>query len=78
MWKANQKTTTLVLFLDSLSQSLSLSLSLQSRCNGKQLLEDVKEEIRYWKLMEEAQERTPWRTHFGRSYGPAARHYYYC
>jgi hypothetical protein len=39
----------------------------------KQLLGDLKEARRYWKLKEEAQDRTLWRTHFGRRYGPVAR-----
>jgi hypothetical protein len=29
---------------------------------------DLKETRRYWKLKEEAQDRTLWRTHFGRGY----------
>jgi hypothetical protein len=33
------------------------------RC--KQLLDDVKEKRRYWKLKEEALDRTVWRTRFG-------------
>jgi hypothetical protein len=39
----------------------------------KQLLDDLKEAKRYWKLKEEAQHRTLWRTQFGRGYGPVAR-----
>jgi hypothetical protein len=39
----------------------------------KQLLDDLKEARRYWKLKEEAQDRTLWRTQFGRDYGPGAR-----
>jgi hypothetical protein len=35
------------------------------RC--KQLLDDLKEVRRYWKLKEEAQDRTFWRTQFGRA-----------
>jgi hypothetical protein len=35
----------------------------------KQLLDDLKEKIRYWKLKEEAIDRTLWRTRFGRDYG---------
>jgi hypothetical protein len=38
-----------------------------------QLLDDLKETRRYWKLQEEAQDRTLWRTQFGRGYGPVAR-----
>jgi hypothetical protein len=39
----------------------------------KQLLDDLKEARRYWKLKEEAQDRTLWRTQFGTGYGPVAR-----
>jgi hypothetical protein len=33
-----------------------------------QLLDDLKETRRYWKLKEEAQDPTLWRTQFGRGY----------
>jgi hypothetical protein len=36
----------------------------------KELLDDLKEKRRYWKLKEEALDRTMWRTRFGRDYGP--------
>jgi hypothetical protein len=39
----------------------------------KQLLDDLKEKRGYWKLKEEALERTVWRTRFGRGYGPVVR-----
>jgi hypothetical protein len=39
----------------------------------KQLLDDLKENRRYWRLKEEALDRTLWRTRFGRSYGPVVR-----
>jgi hypothetical protein len=39
----------------------------------KQLLDDLEEKRRYWKLKEEALGRTVWRTHFGRGYGPVVR-----
>jgi hypothetical protein len=39
----------------------------------KQPLDGLKEARRYWKLKEEAQDRTVWRTQFGRGYGPVAR-----
>jgi hypothetical protein len=39
----------------------------------KQLLEDLKEKKRYWKLKEEALDRALWRTCFGRGYGPVVR-----
>jgi hypothetical protein len=35
----------------------------------KQLLDDLKEKREYWKLKEEALDRTLWRNRFGRSYG---------
>jgi hypothetical protein len=39
----------------------------------KQLLDDFKEKKRYWKLKEEALDRTLWRTRFGRGYGHVVR-----
>jgi hypothetical protein len=39
----------------------------------KQLLDDVKETRGYWRLKEEALDRTVWRIRFGRGYGPAVR-----
>jgi hypothetical protein len=39
----------------------------------KQLLDDLKEKRRYWKMKEEALDRTLWRTRFGRGYGPVVR-----
>jgi hypothetical protein len=39
----------------------------------KQLLDDLKEKRRYWKLKEKALDRTLWRTRFGRDYGPVVR-----
>jgi hypothetical protein len=39
----------------------------------KQLSDDLKEARRNWKLKEKAQNRTLWRTQFGRGYGPVAR-----
>jgi hypothetical protein len=38
-----------------------------------QLMDDLKETRRYWKLKDKAQDRTLWRTQFGRGYGPVAR-----
>jgi hypothetical protein len=40
---------------------------------NKQLLDELKETKGYWKLKEEALDRTLWRTHFGRSCGPVVR-----
>jgi hypothetical protein len=39
----------------------------------KQLLDNLKETRRCWKLKEEALDRTMWRTRFGRGYGPVVR-----
>jgi hypothetical protein len=39
----------------------------------KQLLDGLKEKRSYWKLKEEALDRTMWRTRFGRGYGPVVR-----
>jgi hypothetical protein len=39
----------------------------------KQLLDDIKEKRRYWKLKEEALNRTLWITRFGRDFGPVVR-----
>jgi hypothetical protein len=39
----------------------------------KQLLDEFKEKIRYWKLKEEALDGTLWRTRCRRGYGPVAR-----
>jgi hypothetical protein len=39
----------------------------------KQLLDDLKEKKRYWKLKEEALDHTLWRARFGRGYGPVVR-----
>jgi hypothetical protein len=39
----------------------------------KQLLDDLKEKRIYWKLKEEALDRTLWRTRFGRGYGLVVR-----
>jgi hypothetical protein len=39
----------------------------------KQLLDDLKEKRRYWKLKEEALDCTVWRIRFVRGYGPVVR-----
>jgi hypothetical protein len=43
----------------------------ERRC--KQMLDDLKEKRRSWKLKEEALDRTLWRTRFGRGDGPVVR-----
>jgi hypothetical protein len=40
---------------------------------SKQLLDDLKGKRRYWKLKEEALDRTQWRTRFGKGCGPVVR-----
>jgi hypothetical protein len=37
---------------------------------SKQLLDDLEEKRGYWKLKEEALDRTLWRTRFGIGFGP--------
>jgi len=39
----------------------------------KQLLDDLKETGRYWKMKEEVLDCTVWRTEFGRGYGSVVR-----
>jgi hypothetical protein len=74
-WKAN--------WIGHILRSLSRIIEGQitgTRMRGrrrKQLLDDFKEARRYWKLKEEAQDRTLCRTKSGRGYGPVARHDYY-
>ena len=41
----------------------------------KQLRDDVKENIGYCRLKEDAPDCTVWRTRFGRGCGPVVRHY---
>ena len=38
-----------------------------------ELLDDLKEKTRYWKLKEEALDRSLWRIRFGRGHEPVAR-----
>jgi len=40
---------------------------------SKQLVDVLQETSVYWKLKEEALDRTVWRTGFGRGYGPNVR-----
>jgi hypothetical protein len=42
----------------------------------KQLLDDLKEARRYWRLKEEAQDHTLWRTEFGRGWTCRKTDYY--
>jgi hypothetical protein len=48
-------------------------IGTRRRGRSKQLLDDLKETKRYWKLKEEAEDRTLWRNQFRRGYGPVAR-----
>ena len=41
----------------------------------QQLLDDLKENRGYWKLKEDALDRSLWRTRFGRGYGPLVTDY---
>jgi hypothetical protein len=41
--------------------------------SSKQILDNLKEKRRYWKLKEGALDRTLWRTRLGRGYGPVVR-----
>jgi hypothetical protein len=43
----------------------------ERRC--EQLMDDLTEKRRYWKLKQEALDRTLWRTRFGRGNGPVVR-----
>jgi len=43
------------------------------RRRGKHLQDGLKEKRGYWKLKEEAPDRTLWRTAFGRDYGLTVR-----
>jgi hypothetical protein len=43
------------------------------RKRRKQLLDVLKERREYWKLEEEALDRTVWRTDFGKGYKPVVR-----
>jgi hypothetical protein len=45
----------------------------RGRKRRKQLLDDLKETRGYWKLKEEALDRTVWRPRFGRGCGPVVR-----
>jgi hypothetical protein len=45
----------------------------RGRRRHKQVLDDLKEIRRYWKLKEEALDHTLWRNSFGRGYGPVIR-----
>jgi hypothetical protein len=50
-----------------------IEMTIRRGRRRKQLLDDLKEKIRYWKLKEEALDRTLWTTRFGRVYGPVVR-----
>jgi hypothetical protein len=48
-------------------------IEMTGKRRRKLLLDDLKEKRRYWKLKEDALDRTLWRTRFGRGYGPVVR-----
>jgi hypothetical protein len=50
-----------------------IEMTGRRRRRRKQLLYDLKEKRRYWKLKEEALDRNLWRTRFGRHYGHVVR-----
>jgi hypothetical protein len=50
-----------------------IEMTVRQGRRHKQLLDDLKEKRRYWKLKEEALYCTLWRTRFGRGYRPVAR-----
>jgi hypothetical protein len=56
---------------DKLEERIGMTGRRGRRC--KQILDDLKEKRRYWKLKEEALDRTLWRICFGRGYGPVVR-----
>jgi len=39
----------------------------------KKLQDEFREKRGYWQLIEEALDRTLWKTHFGRCYGPVVK-----
>jgi hypothetical protein len=45
---------------------------------SRHLLDERKEKRRYWKLKEEALERTVWKARYERCYGPVAREINWC
>jgi hypothetical protein len=50
-----------------------IEMTGRRRKRRKQLPNDLKEKRRYWKLKEEALDRTAWRTRFARGYGHFVR-----
>jgi hypothetical protein len=48
-------------------------IEVTRRRGRRELLKDLKEKRRYWKLREEALDHTVWRTWFGRDCGPVRR-----
>jgi hypothetical protein len=61
MWKANGKTTTLSLFLDSLFPETEIQYHVCEMLGDRR---------GYSHLKEEALDRIKWRNRFGRSFGP--------
>jgi hypothetical protein len=50
-----------------------VSVGISVTFADQQLLDDLKEKRRYWKLKEEALDRILWRNPFGRGHGPVVR-----
>jgi hypothetical protein len=79
MWKTNEQTTTLSLFLDRLFPKTEISYMREmevTRRRGrrcKKLLDDLKDRRGYSHLKEEALDCTMWRNRFGRGVGPVVR-----
>ena len=62
-------------FLKHVSEGQIKVTETRKRRRKQQLLDDLKETTRQWKLKDEALDRTFWRTtsRFGRGYGPIVR-----
>ena len=84
MWKENEKTATLLLFLDSLFPKTEISY-MRDASSGeikgerevtrrrKKLLDDLKDRRGYSHWKEEALDRTMWRNRFEGGFGPVVR-----
>ena len=55
-----------------------IEVTERQRGRRKQLLDDLKVGRGYWKLKEEALDRTVWGTRCGRGYGPLVKTDYIC
>jgi hypothetical protein len=68
-------TETTVIVEDVIKENIKRRIEVTERRGRrrKQLLDDRMEKRGYWKLKEEALDRTVWSTRFGRGYGPVVR-----